>query len=130
MQELRGVPYKAKWDEEVRCSSLLVIPGKGDKKSLHDSGYRCLSFVAVNQNDFPISQVSGCSDVIDIEGIGGYGRVARLGVVPKMVPVRGWSIDCLPKSGCLRLFVAGFDIICGVSISTFEVYSVPMEKSK
>jgi hypothetical protein len=132
LKQLCSVPFKAGWNDEVKCSSLIVIPGGGKKKELHDSGYRTMSFVATDENDMPITQLSGCSDVISLDGIGGYGYrwLEKHGTVPKLVDVAGWAIDCLPVSGCLRLFCSGRDILCGASLSTFEIYAVAREKKK
>ena len=102
------------WNEEVIFDSLIILPGKA--RDLHDSGYRCMDFVAV-LNKKPICRLSSCSDVIHIDGIGG---------VRRRLPFTGWSIDCLPKSGLLRLFTQA-KISCGPSLSSFEVFIVSVD---
>jgi hypothetical protein len=111
------------WNEEIRCDCFVVIPAKDDEE-LHDSGYRCMSFVAVKNNE-PICLISGYSDVIHIDGIGGFGYnwLEKYNTCPKSVPPTGWNVDCLPKSGLLRFFTMHKGIILGKSISSMEVYS-------
>lgn len=103
--------------------SLVIIPTDQE----HDSGYLCMEFVAVNKDDEPIVRMSGCSDVLDINGIGGYGNWRLCSGIPKTIPPISWRIDCLPKSGYLRLFCDHF-LTCGDSLSNFEVYASEVEK--
>lgn len=100
------------------------FPDANDVKGLHDSGYRLLDFVAC-KGDKPICRLSGCSDVININGIGGYGNswLEKFKKVPKMIIPIGWSIDCLPKSGLLRLFCEK-KLIAGNALGTFEVFAL------
>jgi hypothetical protein len=123
-KELLAIPMRKTWNEEIRCRSLVIIPG--NIKDMHDSGYRLLDFVAVDEHGFPICRLSGCSDVVHIEGIGGLGYrwQRRYKGVLTLTKPKEWSIDCLPKSGLLRLFTRG-DIICGDALSSFEIYSTP-----
>ena len=90
---------------------------------MHESGYRRMNFVAV-KNGKPLCRLSGCSDVLHIEGIGGVG----LKVISDkpfsyndLVERKAWSIDCLPKSGLLRMWVNDCDIVCGNALSYFEI---------
>jgi len=86
-----------------------------------------MDFVAVDADDKPMCRLSGCSDVIHIEGIGGLGDDwIKIGF-PEMVKPHGWSIDCLPKSGLLRLF-CNADIKCSEGLSSFQIYAVPRDK--
>jgi len=73
-----------------------------------------------------VCRISGCSDVLHIEGIGGYGYrwLERHRDVPRFVPVAGWSFDCLLGSGLLRLWPSSRkQLIYGCSLSSFEIYS-------
>jgi len=76
-------------------TSIVIVP-TNDK---HDSGYRCMKFILIGKDGI-VGVVSGWSDVVHINGIGGYGKDVRV----EMVKPIGWSIDCLTKSRCLRLF--------------------------
>ena len=121
-EDFEKVPRRERFDSDVGSFSRLVIIPTDD---VHDSGYLCMDFVAVNDKDEPIARLSGCSDVLHIDGIGGYGRDARYaGTIPfsSPIPIRAWCIDCLPKSGYLRLFCK-HDLTCGDALSSFEVYS-------
>lgn len=123
-KDFEALPNR-RWDEDIgEFDTLIVLP----LRSRHDSGYRCMDFVAVIK-DKPICRLSGCSDVIQIDGVGGLGSnwATRYGRVPKSVPPTGWSIDCLPVSGLLRMFCQG-KIRVGVGLSSFEIYQVPREK--
>jgi len=97
---------------------------------LHDSGYRCMEFVAC-KGDEPICRLSGCSDVIYFDGIGGYGYkwATKAGGVPDMVLRAGWCIDCLPQSGLLRIF-SDDSLRAGAALSTFEIYYIKKEDDK
>jgi hypothetical protein len=108
-KEFENLPCR-EWSETVTCDSIIILPGKA--KNLHDSGYRCMDFVAVIKSE-PICLLSGCSDAIRIDGIGGSRRLQ---------PLAYWTIDCLPKSGLLRLW-ASTKIVCGPALSSFEVYT-------
>ncbi len=124
-KEIESVPYRKSRVGEIHCSCLIILP----QRSIHDSGYRCMDFVAVDKKSYPICRLSGCSDVVHIEGIGGYHYkwLDRYKTVPSSVPPTEWSIDCLKKSGLLRLFSTKDGIICGSALSSFEVYSEPKD---
>lgn len=123
-KEFEVLPSR-KWDEDIGLfDTLVILPSR----RLHDSGYRCIDFVAV-RGDKAICRLSSCSDVIHIEGIGGYGFdwLKRYGTVPEAVPPIGWSIDCLKVSGLLRLF-AYHKLRAGSALSSFEIYAEPKEQ--
>ena len=104
-KEFEAVP-KRKWDEDIGAfDSIVILP----QRKLHNSQFRCLDFVAVVE-DKPLARLSGCSDILHIEGIGGYGKnwLNKYAMaIPTLVPVGGWSIDCLRVSGLLRVFCQG-----------------------
>lgn len=124
-KEFEGLPSK-KWDEIIEFSSLIILPGRA--RDMHDSGYRCMDFVAVTKND-PQCLLSGCSDVIHVDGIGGYGKdwFKKYGTVPQTIPPSGWSIDCLSKSGLLHMWPGSAKMTCGPSLSSFEIYALPKD---
>ena len=130
-KELQSVPHLSEWQEEIRCHSFVVIPGSGSQKQLHDSGFRCMSFVAVDRKEMPICQVGGGSDVIHIDGITGFGHrwLDKYKGCPTEVKPTSWSVDCLPRSGLLRFF-ASEDVLLGAALSSFEVFSVSRESEK
>ena len=87
---------------EGTFTDLIIVP----TDELHDSGYRCMRFVLVNRGNI-VGVVGGGSDVVHIDGIGGYGINGNAWSILEKDPKLGivdWSIDCLPVSGCLRLF--------------------------
>lgn len=155
VNEFRKLPHR-KWDKDIGTfDSLIILPDEINHLSvlwywvryflskifslkkpdlweiegLHDSGYRCMDFVAVKNNK-PLCLLSGCSDVIHIDGIGGYGKdwLKKYGTVPTTIPPSNWSIDCLPKSGLLRLFAR--EITCGGALSSLEVYTTTKKGGK
>ena len=118
-EDFEKVPCRKNFMDTVPTfRSLIIIPTDEE----HDSGYMCMEFVAVGKDDEPIVRMPACSDVLNINGIGGYGNWKATECIPRMIPPIGWSIDCLPKSGYLRLF-CGQDLTCGDSLSNFEVYA-------
>jgi len=113
------------FDEDIGLfNSIILMPGSGHKDELHDSGYRCMDFVAEKNNE-PICLLSGCSDVVNIDGIGGVNY--RKIVYPDLKidsEWKSWSIDCLAVSGLFRLFCGGHDLKCGIAISSFELLAI------
>lgn len=123
-REFEELPNRERWDEEIECSSLVVLPSRW----LHDSGFRCMAFVLVQEN-IAFMRVGGGSDVIHIDGIGGAGyRWFERNEFPHLVVPSGWSIDCLKKSGLLRLFPMSHRMKVGASLSSFEIWALPDER--
>ena len=92
------------WAKDIgEFRSLVIIPLNYE----HDSGWMCMDFVAVNEEGEPICRLSGCSDVLSFDVIGGRGK--------------RWSIDCLP-CGYLRLFSQSA-LTAGPEQSSFEIYA-------
>jgi len=128
VKEFQALPVRG-WNDNVGTfTSLVILP----TKRKHDSGYRCMDFVAVKDGK-PIARLSGCSDVIHIDGIGGYGDwFERFGTTPDKVAPRSWSIDCLNRSGLLHLFCSyrtngkheGRKLKAGAALSSFEIDTV------
>lgn len=117
------VPYREHFYTEVSgFNSLVIVP----MKSLHDSGYRNMDFVAVNDKNEPLFRLSGGSDVIHIDGLGGLGDWCPGGTIPRMVKPVAWRIDCLP-CGLLRLFADHNALKVGDAVSDFEVYNIKPE---
>ena len=115
-EELKALPFRGDYDTPVECDSLIILP----TRRKHSSGFRCMDFVAVKGNT-PICRVSGYSDVLHIDGIGGIG--IWKGSIPDLIKAKGWSIDCLQKSGLLRLFSAKYKLIVGNALSSMEIFA-------
>ena len=121
-KELEATPHRKNWSESVEFEAMIILPGKA--RDLHVSGYRCMDFVAVKDHE-PLCLLAGGSDVIHFDGIGGFGLnwLEKYGTCPKVTPPSAWSIDCLPKSGLLRVFPASRKgMTCGGALSSFEIY--------
>ena len=122
-KEFDALPYRG-WDKNIgEFDSLVILP----LRTKHDSGYRCMDFVAVNTGK-PICRLSGCSDVIHLGGIGGFGYnwVKKYGKCPDKIPPVGFNIDCLPKSGLLQIF-CGLKLRAGSGLSSFELYAIQVK---
>lgn len=106
--------------------SLVILP----LRRKHESGYRCTEFVAVIKDE-PICRLSGCSDVIHFDGIGGYGMnwLKRFGKVPNSIESKAWQIDSLPKSGLLRIYLSNCEKMQlatdDMTVSSFCLYAEP-----
>lgn len=114
------VPHKDSFKKDIGdFDSLIILP----LRAKHDSGFRCMDFVAAKKNK-PICRLSGCSDIVHLNGIGGYGYnwLEKYNAVPNKVDTIAWNIDCLPKSGLLRLFTWKKKLIAGDALSSFEIY--------
>jgi len=74
--------------ERIVCDSLVILPAS----ELHDSGWRCVYLIPVEAGR-PLGKLGGITDVIDL-------------IIEAALNSwkRGVSIDCLPKSGLLRVF--------------------------
>ena len=120
-KEFDAVPLRA-WSEDVgEFDSLVILP----LRTRHDSGYRHMEFIAC-KDDAPIGRIAGGSDVVHIDGIGGYGKWESATGLPKSIPPHDWSIDCLPVSGLLRLFT-NRGMTAGAALSSFEIYAIDKE---
>lgn len=128
-EEFEEVPDR-RWNEDIgEFDSLVIIP----RDELHDSGFRCMAFVACYR-DMAVYKIEGGSDVIHVDGIGGYGVRGILNFHQNREPFRfpdAWCLDCLKTSGYLRLFAGGsWGLKAGTAMSSFDVYSVsPPEQS-
>jgi hypothetical protein len=110
-KDFKELPLR-KWDEDIgEFDQLIILPTR--KK--HDSGYAVMDFVAVRDQE-PICRLSGCSDVLHIDGI----WTDR--------PRSGWSIDCLLPSRLLRLFRHRSKLTAGLALSSFEIFATTEEK--
>ena len=115
-EDFEKVPERDGWTKDIgEFSSLVIIP----MDYAHDSGWTCMDFVAVDKENEPICKLSGCSDVLNLDGIGGYGE--QQGEMPNRIKPKGWSIDCLP-CGYLRLFSRS-TLTAGAALSNFEIYA-------
>lgn len=130
--KVRSINSISEWDKvakgnKLSFSSFVIMPIENEQGTLelHDSGFGRMEFCLVDDNAEPICRIGGGSDVINLDGIGGYGYdwFKRNAGLPETIPVHGWSMDLLP-CGYLRLwarpplFIAN-RIVC----STFEVYA-------
>lgn len=118
-EDFEKVPGRGGWSRDIgEFNALVIIP----QDYAHDSGWMCMDFVAVGKDGEPICRLSGCSDVLNLDGIGGYGkrRAHELELLNRIEP-KGWSIDCLP-CGYLRLFSRS-TMTAGPALSSFEIYA-------
>jgi hypothetical protein len=121
-KQFEAVPKREKWSEHITCDCIVIMP----TKKMHDSGYRMIDFVAIKDGK-PLMRLSGCSDVLHIDGIGGSGYTREYS---KFVERKAWSIDCLRKSGLLRMWVSDYNLVCGGSLSSFELWAVKCTKEE
>ena len=116
-EDFDKVPKRVGFSKDIgEFSALVIIP----QDYAHDSGFMCMDFVAVSKEGEPICRLSGFSDVLNIDGIGGYGNW-RGGELPSRIEPKGWSIDCLP-CGYLRLFSRS-TLTAGPTLSSLEIYA-------
>ena len=115
VEEFRALPYRESWNNEDVFDLIVILPA-GDADETHASGYRNMDFVGV-RNGNPICRLSGSSDVLHLDGIGGLG-----GQNPSQQR-RAWGIDCLPKSGLLRLWCNRKTVLrAGSAMSSFGLF--------
>lgn len=110
---------------EREFDSLIIIP----ERYKHDSGYMCMSFAGC-KGDKAVCLMGSGSDVIHLDGIGGYGKwwKGAGSQIPEKIPPKAWSIDCIP-CGYLRIFAGRDKITMGSLPPSFEIYADhPTEK--
>lgn len=115
-EEFENLDYFKPIDE---FDGVVIIP----TDELHESGFRCMKFALVNR-DKVVGCVGFCSDIIHLNGIGGYGRYNEdfdETLKTNMVKRVGWSIDCLPN-GLIRLFCSHKLDIDEFICSDFNLY--------
>ena len=116
-EDFEKVPARGGYSRDVGEFHALVIIPQG---YAHDSGWMCMDFVAVDKEGEPICKLSGCSDILNLDGIGGFGNW-RDGELPNRIEPKGWSIDCLP-CGYLRLFSRS-TMTAHSALSHFEIFA-------
>lgn len=122
-EDFEKIEYR-KWSDEITCSSLVVIP----TDSLHDSGWMTMDIVALDEKMNPICRCGGCSDVVNMDGIGGYGLDWERNLTMKKINIHGWSFDCLP-CGYIRLW-CNTKILIRAGLSNLEIYALGDEEKK
>ena len=80
-----------------KFNAIVIVP----TGELHESDFECMKYILLDHFEI-VGAVSGWSDVVHVDGIGGYGK--NLSDYGKLKKARDLNIDCLPKSHCLRLF--------------------------
>jgi len=125
-KEFESFPVR-KWNEDIKFNSIVILPSR----RLHDSGYRLMDFVAIRAGKV-ICRLSGCSDVIHVDGIGGFGYNwnEKYKGCPTLVPPSGWNIDCLPRSGLLHIWPRSNSMTVGDALSSFEIFHLPKNEEK
>ena len=110
--------------EEPLFDSVIIIP----ETTKHDSGWRNLDFIGCIKRE-PIVRLSGRSDVLHLDGIGGFGFncLMKFGQIPNVVEPKDIKIDCLP-CGYLRLWSNKFKFKVGIGVSDFEIFLVKENK--
>ena len=112
-EEFFELPYRTGRGLFGLFDSIVILPCD----EVDRSGYAMFDFVACKEKK-PICRLSGCSDVLHLEGIMGNNEVKN----------PAWTIDCLPKSGLLRVFPRyGIKIKVGACGSPFDIWSVDVE---
>lgn len=102
LQEFREMEN---FGESSLFNSVVIVP----MEELHDSGFRCMKFILLDEYGIA-GVVGGWCDVIHPNGIGNYGgdsnwvKYLRTGLVPAI----SLSMDCLTTSGCVRIMLGGY----------------------
>ena len=115
-------------DKDIKFNCLVIIP----TNYKHDSGYRCMEYCAVKDGE-PIGIFGGGSDIIHLDGIGGYGKCGIGGYgkwtmeIPNKFDRKPWNIDCLP-CGYLRLWCDGYVLVAKDCLSDFKLYTEKKNK--
>ena len=95
-----------------KFNAVVIVP-TGEK---HDSGFGVMKFILCRGSEM-VGCVSGWSDVLHFNGIGGYGKDDL-----NMQKCVAWGIDCLPRSECVRLFC--FDHFLDIDDEIYSDFSL------
>lgn len=142
-EDFAAVPYLDtcnNWNELVKdnpsghleFTSVVIIPTMYNGEiAVHESEWACMDFVLV-KDGYPIGKVGGGSDVLHLDGIGGYGDNRMYeSMFSRMVPAKGWCIDCLPKTGYLNLWTRRVLYLKDIFVcSSCEIYSEANERPR
>ena len=118
-EDFKDIPLRSKRHFYGDFSSIVIIPDD----TIHESGYRCMTFVLVDKDCEPICKIEAGSDALALDGIGGYGLYDHTVGIPDTIKPKGWTIDCLP-CGFLRLISSYPLRVDDIEESTFSVYSL------
>lgn len=100
-------------------NGIVIIP----TNEAHESGYMCMKFALLKGGEV-VGCIGGGSDVIHLDGIGGYGNYDQdyeTRLKTRMSKITDWSIDCLPN-GLLRLFCSHNLETDNIVTSDFNLY--------
>jgi hypothetical protein len=150
-KDFESIPYRDNWSSnEGLFDSIVILPAKVKRidiikhnikkkiatiaklnqpeiweiQGLHDSGYRQMDFIGIRDGR-AICRLSGCSDVLHFDGIGGTGGSLTRGLkIQHNKDTPRWSIDILPTSGLTRIFDGSSKLHAGASLSSFELTRV------
>lgn len=117
-EDFEAVPLRERFDSKCPSfDSLVIIPVDGYDNCFNRWGV--MDFVGCIGKE-PVVRLSGCSETLELEGIGGHGEWFGPCDYRKMA-LPAWSIDCLP-CGYLRIFCKG-RIKVGETGTSFEIFS-------
>lgn len=115
-KDFESVPKISKENKPKTFRSVVILPSI----EKHDSGFKIMDFVLCDDYNEPICRIAMAHDVIDLDGIGGYGDRRGKSSSNNLDP-KGWCIDCLP-CGYLRIFAKKELHITYEPISTLELF--------
>ena len=98
VEDFKAVHIRNADDDLSNVQSVVILP----TEEIHDSGFMYMNLVAVNFDFRPVCRIPN-ADVVCLDGLLGSGK--ENGFLEKVIPVKGWRIDCLP-CGLVRIFSA------------------------
>lgn len=113
--KLDEIPYRTK-EHKNEFDSVLIVP----MGTLHDSGFMNIMYLFCDGFEI-VCKSGGSSDVLHINGIGGYGDWKEITDSPDYIKPQLWSIDCT-QNGFIRLFTPCAKLSDGGGCSDHEVF--------
>lgn len=120
IEDFKAVHLRNADDDLSNVQSVVILP----TEEIHDSGFMIMNVVAVNSDFHPICRIPN-SDVVCLDGLLGSGK--DNGFLEKVIPVKGWRIDCLP-CGLVRIFSDYRLDLEHTGSPTLSVYSIKEEE--
>ena len=117
LEDFIDLPTVTEWDPTIKYTGIVILPSG----HLHDSGWGSMYFIPEN-NGKATFKISGYSDCLHIDGIGGFGKSIAKTNWENPKPI-GWRIDCL-QCGLIRVFARLTLDESNFALSDFAIYGV------
>lgn len=125
VEDFKAVHFRTATDGLSCVYSIVLLPAE----EMHEYGFRYMNYVAIDKDHKPICRLPGGSDVLHLDGIGGYGLDFDNALKTQSIRPKNCSIDCLP-CGLFRVFSNHRLLVDNIAVSTYCINSVDEKRMK